>query len=232
MVARRKTSLIQTRSRAQNRRTLLDPHPAARHSCRGSRNSHRAARLQSHLSWQRHPRLRHLAGRKIHRRHLPRQTQPRPLPFTIATNPSFDVLPRCRQRKRPSFRTEQTDAFAFPIHSDESVGLWREKSLFDLSNERRSTWRLAFPKSFQPSTSPATRITAFALFSISSRVVAQLDTLIRIAAFPCHTVPPHQHVPSSCTRRITSRVFSSLPNDTSARLIATSSSPSYPPPRT
>src|SRR6266478_5443775 len=32
-----------------------------------------------------------------------------------------------------SFRTERTDAFAFPIHSDESVGSCREKSLFDRS---------------------------------------------------------------------------------------------------
>ena len=31
-----------------------------------------------------------------------------------------------------SFRTEQADVFAFPIPSEESVGLWSEKSLFDL----------------------------------------------------------------------------------------------------
>src|SRR5579859_7472899 len=32
-----------------------------------------------------------------------------------------------------SFRTEQADALAFQIHSDESVGLCREESLFALS---------------------------------------------------------------------------------------------------
>jgi hypothetical protein len=37
---------------------------------------------------------------------------------------------------------------------------------------------------------------AAALRSTSSSVVAQLDTLMRIAACPCHCVPPHQHVPS------------------------------------
>jgi hypothetical protein len=42
----------------------------------------------------------------------------------------------------------------------------------------------------------ATRIMAATLRSTSSSVVAQLDTLIRIAACPCHRVPPHQHVPS------------------------------------
>ncbi len=50
MVARRKAPLIQTCSRTQNRRTLLDSDPAARHSCRRSRNSRRSTRLQSHLS--------------------------------------------------------------------------------------------------------------------------------------------------------------------------------------
>jgi hypothetical protein len=44
--------------------------------------------------------------------------------------------------------------------------------------------------------SPATRIIAATLRSTSSSVVAQLDTLIRIAACPCHRVPPHQQVPS------------------------------------
>jgi hypothetical protein len=43
----------------------------------------------------------------------------------------------------------------------------------------------------------ARRITASALRSMSSSVVAHDDTLIRIAVLPCHTVPPHQHVPSS-----------------------------------
>src|SRR5207253_7754486 len=37
---------------------------------------------------------------------------------------------------------------------------------------------------------------AFTLCSTSSSVVAQDETLIRIAVRPCQTVPPHQHVPS------------------------------------
>jgi hypothetical protein len=34
------------------------------------------------------------------------------------------------------------------------------------------------------------------LRSTSSSVVAQQDTLMRMAARPCHSVPPHQQVPS------------------------------------
>jgi hypothetical protein len=41
------------------------------------------------------------------------------------------------------------------------------------------------------------RMIAAALFSTSSRVVCQDETLIRIASRPCQTVPPHQQVPSS-----------------------------------
>ena len=40
------------------------------------------------------------------------------------------------------------------------------------------------------------RSIAARLISTSSSVVAQDDTLIRMAARPCHSVPPHQHVPS------------------------------------
>ena len=40
----------------------------------------------------------------------------------------------------------------------------------------------------------------------SSSVVAQDETLIRIATCPCHSVPPHQQVPSRCTRSMTARV--------------------------
>src|SRR6266545_1075165 len=43
---------------------------------------------------------------------------------------------------------------------------------------------------------PATRIMASRLRSISASVVAQDETLIRIAVCPCQTVPPHQQVPS------------------------------------
>ena len=46
--------------------------------------------------------------------------------------------------------------------------------------------------------------TSFAILSIASMlistslsVVAQEDTLILIAVFPCQVVPPHQHVPSA-----------------------------------
>jgi hypothetical protein len=42
----------------------------------------------------------------------------------------------------------------------------------------------------------AIRVTASTLRSMSSSVVAQHETLTRIALFPCHSVPPHQHVPS------------------------------------
>lgn len=43
----------------------------------------------------------------------------------------------------------------------------------------------------------ATRRIASRLRSMSASVVAHDDTLMRIACRPCHTVPPHQHVPSS-----------------------------------
>ena len=43
----------------------------------------------------------------------------------------------------------------------------------------------------------ATRRIASRLFSTSSAVVAQDDTLIRIAGQPCHTVVPHQQAPSA-----------------------------------
>jgi len=41
-----------------------------------------------------------------------------------------------RPIKPLSFRTEQTDASAFPIPSEESVGLRSEKSLFDVASHR------------------------------------------------------------------------------------------------
>ena len=34
------------------------------------------------------------------------------------------------------------------------------------------------------------------LCATSASVVAHDETLMRIAMFPCHEVPPHQHVPS------------------------------------
>ena len=39
--------------------------------------------------------------------------------------------------------------------------------------------------------------------SMSSSVVDQFEIEMRIAACPCHFVPPTQHVPSSCTRAMT-----------------------------
>src|SRR5712691_888317 len=45
--------------------------------------------------------------------------------------------------------------------------------------------------------------------SISFSVVNQFEIEMRIACMPCQLVPPNQHVPSSCTRRMTSAVNSS-----------------------
>ena len=41
---------------------------------------------------------------------------------------------------------------------------------------------------------------------MSAAVVLQFETEIRIAAMPCQTVPPSQHVPSAWTSAMTSRV--------------------------
>src|SRR2546429_3439082 len=74
----------------------------------------------------------------------------------------------------------------------------------------------------------ALRTIACRLLSPSVSVVAHEDTLILIAVSPCQTVPPHQHVPSSWTRRITSRVTSGRLKDTNTWLITTSFSTSKP----
>src|ERR1700675_246654 len=79
--------------------------------------------------------------------------------------------------------------------------------------------------------SPAMRTIACRLRSTSASVVAHEDTLILMAVSPCQTVPPHQQVPSSWTRRITSRVTSGRPKDTNTWLITTSFSTSKPAPR-
>src|SRR5437870_5746833 len=63
----------------------------------------------------------------------------------------------------------------------------------------------------------ATLPIAATLRSASWSVVCQDDTLIRIAARPCHTVPPHQQVPSAWTRAMTRRVVSSGPKLTALR---------------
>ena len=61
----------------------------------------------------------------------------------------------------------------------------------------------------------AMRIIAARLCSTSCSVVAQDETLMRIAVRPCHTVPPHQQVPSACSAAITRRVAASSPKRTS-----------------
>src|SRR5262249_11717932 len=77
---------------------------------------------------------------------------------------------------------------------------------------------------------PAIRNIASRLRSTSASVVAHEDTLIRIAWRPCHTVPPHQHVPSSCTPATTRCVSSGAPNDTSTWFNTTSLRISKPAP--
>src|ERR1051326_9126075 len=61
----------------------------------------------------------------------------------------------------------------------------------------------------------AMRIMASTLRSTSSSVVAQQETEMRMAVCPCHTVPPHQQVPSAWIPAITRRVSSGVPNETS-----------------
>ncbi len=60
------------------------------------------------------------------------------------------------------------------------------------------------------------------LASTSASVVAQDETLMRMAVRPCHSVPPPQQMPSCWMRSMTARVFSGVPNDTSTWLITTS----------
>ena len=66
------------------------------------------------------------------------------------------------------------------------------------------------------------------LRSTSSSVVAQDDTLMRIAVRPCQTVMPHQHVPSACTPATTRCVSAGSPNETSTWLRTTSLRISWP----
>jgi hypothetical protein len=63
---------------------------------------------------------------------------------------------------------------------------------------------------------------AWADRSTSCSVVAQEDTLIRIAFWSCHRVPPHQQTPSSCTSSITRSVVASSPKETSTWFKSTS----------
>ena len=66
------------------------------------------------------------------------------------------------------------------------------------------------------------RTIAATLRSMSSSVVAQQDTLIRMAAWPCHSVPPHQQVPSLWSAAITRLVAAACPNETSTWFSTTS----------
>ena len=78
-------------------------------------------------------------------------------------------------------------------------------------------WTLAnggWPRRADYSSAAALSIAA-KLRSTSSVVVAHDDTLMRIAVFPCHTVEPHQQVPSACSRAMVRSVFSGVPKETS-----------------
>ena len=59
--------------------------------------------------------------------------------------------------------------------------------------------------------------------SMSASVVAQLETEMRMAAMPCHVVPPAQHVPSSWTAAMTARVRSSLSSKRTSTWLSTTS---------
>jgi hypothetical protein len=76
-------------------------------------------------------------------------------------------------------------------------------------------------------TTAATRRMASSDRSTSSSVVAQEHTLMRIAVWPCQTVPPHQQVPSRWIPAITRRVRSGSPKDTSTWFSTTSFSTRY-----
>src|ERR1700694_1379391 len=68
----------------------------------------------------------------------------------------------------------------------------------------------------------AARKIASRLRSTSDSVVAHEETLMRMATWFCHTVPPHQQVPSCCTRSMTRRVCVASPQDTRNWLSTTS----------
>src|ERR1700733_3924375 len=71
------------------------------------------------------------------------------------------------------------------------------------------------------------RIIAAMLISTSSSVVAQEQTLIRIATCPLRCVELHQQVPSSWMALTHSAVSASLPNETSTWLRTTSFKTAY-----
>src|SRR5262245_22626222 len=74
----------------------------------------------------------------------------------------------------------------------------------------------------------AVRRIAVRLRSTSDSAVAHEETLIRIAFLPFHTVPPHQHVPSSWISRMTLSVTESCPKESITLLSTTSFRTSYP----
>src|SRR5271157_619785 len=75
------------------------------------------------------------------------------------------------------------------------------------SNEHRRQDRRRYPLQ--------ARIMASRLRSTSSGVVAQEETLMRMAVRPCQVVGPHQQAPSRWMRSITRRVVPASPNETS-----------------
>src|SRR6516225_1971895 len=67
---------------------------------------------------------------------------------------------------------------------------------------------------FRALSAAAIRSMAARLRSTSSSVVAHDDTLMRLAVWPCQTVPPQQQVPSDWMAPMTRRVVSASPKDT------------------
>jgi hypothetical protein len=67
------------------------------------------------------------------------------------------------------------------------------------------------------------------LRSTSSSVVAHEHTLMRIAVCCCHTVTPHQQVPSLCSTSMTRLVRAASPNVTSTWFNTTSLRTVQPP---
>jgi hypothetical protein len=72
------------------------------------------------------------------------------------------------------------------------------------------------------------RSIAARLASTSSALVAQEQTLMRIAVWPCHSGTPHQQVPSICSSAMTRRVVSASPKLTSTWFSTTSFSTVWP----
>ena len=82
----------------------------------------------------------------------------------------------------------RTLGYAFRIDDDSHVVARMHADVHD---------SIVAPPQARAATARAARPIASRQRSTSASVVAQDDTLMRIAVRPCHTVPPHQHVPSS-----------------------------------